>query len=118
MNAVADRCRAALNERGSVTAEVALVLPVLVLLLALVLGAISAQGQRVLLQDATADAVRLIARSEDEARAADLIARVAPSAQFSTEREGDLVCASSSMTVTVVMPIELTARACALAGGR
>ena len=58
--------RAPRGEEGSVAAEFAVTLPALLLVLALGIGALAAGGQSVRLQDAAADAARLIARADDE----------------------------------------------------
>jgi Flp pilus assembly protein TadG len=60
-----------------VTAELAACLPVLVLILAVALTAVSAVGVRVRLQDAAREAARAAARG-DSAAAAELAARAAP----------------------------------------
>lgn len=55
------------GDRGLVTAELATVLPVLVLLLAVVLSAVSVAGARVRVQDAAREAARAAARGDDAA---------------------------------------------------
>ena len=54
-------------ERGSVAAELALAIPAVVLTLLLGVGALGAAAQQVALQDATADAARLLGRGESVA---------------------------------------------------
>jgi Flp pilus assembly protein TadG len=65
-----------------VTAELATCLPVLVLILAVALTAVSAVGARVRLQDAAREAARAAARG-DRAAASRLAARAAPGAAVS-----------------------------------
>jgi Flp pilus assembly protein TadG len=67
------------DERGMVTAELAACLPVLVLILAVALTAVSAVGARVRLQDAAREAARAAARGDPTA-ARYLAARAAPGA--------------------------------------
>jgi Flp pilus assembly protein TadG len=57
-----------------VTAEFAVALPAVVLVLVLGVSALSAAGRQVRLQDAAADAARLVGRGEDPARAGSAVA--------------------------------------------
>ncbi|WP_433674650.1 TadE family type IV pilus minor pilin [Microbacterium gorillae] len=111
--------RAWRDERGGVAAEFAVTLPAVLLVLTLALGAVSAQGQRVLLQDAVADAARLLARGEDSGRASAAVTAAVPAAQVSSGAEGDLVCvaATAPMVLFGEATITISARACALSGG-
>ena len=79
------------TDRGMVTAELAACLPVLVLVLAAALMAVSVVGARVRLQDAAREAARASARG-DTAVARQLAADSAPgsSLQLSTDA-GDVV---------------------------
>ena len=56
------------DDRGSVVAEFAVALPAVALVLLLGAGSLGACARQVRLQDATADAARLVARGESEAR--------------------------------------------------
>lgn len=106
------------SERGSATAEFAIALPAVMLVLFLMSALISAQGQQILLQDAAADAARLIARNDDIARAEASIDAAVAGAQMNIVADETLVCVTASATVTVMVPLTLSARSCALAGGR
>lgn len=112
--------RVSRGEEGSVAAEFAVTLPALLLVLALGIGALAAGGQSVRLQDAAADAARLIARADDEGRAR-AVADAAGAAAFSVSHEGDLVCVTVASPVRLgVVPtggFEISARSCALDGG-
>ncbi|WP_159500895.1 TadE family protein [Microbacterium sp. 18062] len=111
--------RSRLGDRGSVSAEFAVALPAIVLLLALCVGALSSASRQVRLQDATADAARLIARGDDEGRGLSLVRQSVPDAQATVIRDGDLVCVAASAPVGLPLPeIRLDARSCALDGGR
>lgn len=107
-------------DRGSVTAEFAIVLPVLVVLLALGAGLLAAGAARVRLEDAAADAARVVARGEPSGKATSIVARAVPHAVASIERDGGFVCVTASVTVRVVgaAATPLRARSCALDGGR
>ena len=104
------------RDRGSVTAEFAVTLPAVLLVIALGVGALSAGARQVRLQDAAADAARLLARGEDAARASRVLTAAVPGAELGVERPGDLVCVVA--TAPAGIPgLTLSARSCALAGG-
>ena len=103
------------RERGSVTAEFAVALPSVVLVLACCISGMAVAGQQLRLTDAAALAARALAREGDPVATA---ARLAPGAQVSTSAEGDLVCVRLSATAQGLLPLALTARSCALGGGR
>lgn len=90
------------TDRGSVTAEMALALPVLMLVLTLCLNALAALGARIALQDQVADAARSYSRGQHI------------DARFTVTETGDLVCVSTSRGVGV---LAISADACALANG-
>jgi hypothetical protein len=104
---------------GGAPAELALALPAVVLVLALGAGALGAAARQVSLQDAAADAARLLGRGEDSGRAADAVGRAAPGASMSSSNSGDLVCVTAHATVPVgsLISVPLQASSCALAGG-
>ncbi|WP_345803419.1 TadE family type IV pilus minor pilin [Microbacterium sp. AZCO] len=104
------------DDRGSVVAEFAVALPAVALVLLLGGGALAAGARHVRLQDAAADAARLIARDEPESAAAAVVARAVAGASAAVDRTGELVCVTASAPAGVVA-ITLTARSCALAGG-
>ncbi|MDR5700260.1 TadE family type IV pilus minor pilin [Agromyces aerolatus] len=102
------------------TAELAVALPAVALVLALCLGAVHVVGRQVRLTDAAADAARALGRGESPAVAHGIADRVAGGGtQLSTTQETPLICA----TVTgnggagVLGVIPLRAESCAVAGG-
>lgn len=107
------------GERGSVAAELALALPAVVLTLLLGAGALGAASRQVSLQDATADAARLIGRGEDAGAAAHVVTAAVPGADMTTTSSGDLVCVNAHTEVAIggVIRIPLRASSCALGGG-
>ncbi|WP_223622090.1 TadE family type IV pilus minor pilin [Microbacterium sp. EST19A] len=107
------------EERGSVAAELALALPAVVLALLLGAGALSTASRQVSLQDATADAARLLGRGEGGGAAAGVVSRAVPGAAVSSSGSGDLVCVTASIDVSLgaLIRIPLRASSCALAGG-
>lgn len=107
------------GERGSVAAELAIALPAVLLALLLGAGALGAASRQVALQDASADAARLLGRGEDAATAARAVTRQAPGATVSSSHSGDTVCVTAHLDVFIGAVIRLPVRAssCALAGG-
>jgi hypothetical protein len=79
-------------ERGSVTAELAACLPVLMLVLAVALTAVGGVAARTRLQDAAREAARAAARG-DRSAALRLATDVAPGARVSLTRDGSDVVA-------------------------
>jgi hypothetical protein len=73
---IANRLR---GDRGMVTAELAMALPVLIIVLAAGLAAVTVVGQRVRAEDAAREAARAAARG-DTAAAHRLVSQVAPGA--------------------------------------
>lgn len=66
------------SERGAVTAEAALVLPLLVALAAALCWLLAVGGAQVRTVDAAREAARAVARGEDPGAASALAARIAP----------------------------------------
>ncbi|GAA1938784.1 hypothetical protein GCM10009775_33660 [Microbacterium aoyamense] len=104
-----------LGDRGAVVAEFAVALPAVALVLLLGAGGLGVAAQNVRLQDAAADAARLAARGEPEARVHDAVASAAAGATAGIQHRGDLVCVTAS--ATVALPVRVSATSCALAGG-
>lgn len=91
------------GDRGTVTAELATCLPVLVLLLAVVLSAVSVAGGRVRAQDAAREAARAAARG-DLAAARRLAQQYAPGATITIRTSG------GEVTVVARVPVHLLTR--------
>ncbi|WP_337005743.1 MULTISPECIES: TadE family type IV pilus minor pilin [unclassified Microbacterium] len=107
------------RERGSVSAELALALPAVVLVLLLGAGALGAASRQVALQDASADAARLLGRGEGQEEAVRVVRTAVSGAAVSSSHSGNLVCVTSSLDVALGALIHLPLRAssCALDGG-
>jgi Tfp pilus assembly protein FimT len=115
------RSRWADRDRGSVTAELAVALPAVALVLALCLSAVVVVGRQVRLTDAAADAARALGRGESEAVAHGIADRVAGGGtQLSAAQESPLICATLTSTggAGLLGVIPLRAQSCAVAGGR
>jgi hypothetical protein len=109
------------RDEGSITAEFAVVLPAVVLVLGCCLGAVQVVGQQVRMTDAAAGAARVLARGDDAARAGGLARRLVAGASFSSEQRGEFVCARltapSAFDLFAGLGLTVEARSCALSGG-
>lgn len=109
--------RRPLDDRGSVSAEFAVALPALLVVIALGVGALTAGSAHVRLQDAAADAARLVARGEPD-RAASVVGSAVPGATAGIAGGAELVCVTASADVRVAaFTIPVSAKSCALEGG-
>jgi hypothetical protein len=86
------------DERGMVTAELAACLPVLVLVLAVAVSAVSVAGIRVRAQDAAREAARAAARGHP-GQARQLAQHSAPGVAVDIAARGDEVVAIARITV-------------------
>jgi Flp pilus assembly protein TadG len=102
------------EDRGSVTAEFAAVLPAVVLVLGCALGAMQLASEQLRLQGADAQAARMLGRGDPGARA--LILAVNPGATFVVRTSGDLVCADARApaSIGILLGVTISASACAL----
>jgi len=109
-------------ERGSVTAEFAVVIPAVVLVLAMCLSGLQLAGTQLRLQQVAASAARSLARGEALGTAGRMAAPLAPRPTLSEEGQGSIVCVRASSPGSAVRgllgAVSLSARSCALAGGR
>lgn len=106
------------DDRGSVTAEFAVVVPAVLAVVALTVGALSAAGRQVRLEQGAAQAARLIARGESEQRAR-AAAGDAGAITVHVEADADTVCVQVGAPSVAALPLPpLQARSCALSGGR
>ncbi|MGN8026495.1 TadE family type IV pilus minor pilin [Microbacterium sp. 22242] len=108
------------RERGSATAELAVALPVVVLTLLLGVGVLGAGLRMVSLQDAVADAARILGRGDGSGDAGAAVARADPAAGFAVSRSDDLVCVTASADARILggLVVPIRATGCALDGGR
>ncbi|WP_244259395.1 TadE family type IV pilus minor pilin [Rathayibacter sp. VKM Ac-2759] len=102
---------------GSATAEFAVVLPAVVVVLALCLGSVAASAQYVRLVDAAADGARSAARGDEAARP---VHRVDAAASVGVAEDDGLVCVSveASLRPLPGVAVPVSVRSCALGGGR
>ncbi|MFV0432374.1 MAG: TadE/TadG family type IV pilus assembly protein [Leucobacter sp.] len=101
------------DERGTVTAEFAIVLPAVLAVLGLVIGALLLASHRVALVSVAADVARLEARGDEDAAKARL--GEARGVRAERERRGALHCVTlrSSPAGGALAAISVSARACA-----
>ena len=105
-------------DRGAVTAELAVGLPVVVLVLGVCLGGLGIATAQLRAHDAAADAARLLGRGEPVARAEALVARTAPGGRLSVARADALVCATVTVEQRLLLvPIAVAGSSCALDAG-
>ena len=102
------------DERGGVTAEFAVALPAVVLVLACCVSGMAVAGQQLRLLDAAALAARTLGRGGDPGA---VVERLVPGAEVSPNTDGELACVTLT-TTAAGLPITLTARSCALDAGR
>ena len=101
------------------TAEFAVALPAIALVLAACLASVQLAAQQVRLTDAAADAARALGRGESAAAAGAIADRVSGGSDLSTAVEGEFVCVTLSASGGGLLAvIELRAESCAVTGGR
>lgn len=107
------------DDLGSVTAEFAVTMPAVILVLACCLSGVQVAGQHLRLQDAAASAARSLARGDSAEATAT---RLFPGAGVAQRSDGDLDCVTLTARATgifgAVAGFTLAASSCALGGGR
>lgn len=98
------------------TAEFAIVVSAALVVLALCIGALHVTALKIRVTDAAADAARTLARGDDVDLAASRVSALVPGASLSVSASGEFTCATVSIAASVV-PVTVSARGCALAGG-
>jgi Flp pilus assembly protein TadG len=112
------RSRSADPDRGSVTAEFAVALPAIALVLAACLASVQLVAQQVRLTDAAADAARALGRGESEGTAHAIADRVSGGAGLVAWTEEPFVCVVlTAPGGGLLAAIELRAESCAVSGG-
>lgn len=105
------------GDLGAAAAEVAVVLPAVVLVLGLCLGAVQTVGQQVALTSAAEEAARSLGRGEAPDTAAARIEGAASGASLEVEHPGHDVCvhltASSRFALAAAAGVVVQARGCA-----
>lgn len=108
------------GERGTVTAEFAVVLPGVLLVLALCLGAVNVIGQQIALGSLAASGARMLARGDDVGAVRARVASAAPGARLTQSSDGSFVCVTLERAARFgpvgLGALALSAHDCALAG--
>jgi hypothetical protein len=105
-------CSAA--DSGSVTAELALALPSVALVLSITLAGFGLQVERLKLVSAAATASRALARGEAESEIQNLIAQIAPESKLKFEYLDNFVCTriSQEFEIASLSSFEVDERQC------
>lgn len=108
------------GDRGSVTAEFAVVLPAVLLVLVLCVGSASVSVERIAVQSAAAAAARAAARGEAGGSAVEAASHASRGASVGLRRDGDFVCATVTADATFAaartVGIRVSGTSCALSG--
>jgi len=106
------------DQRGAVAAEFAVVVPAVVLVVLLAVGALAAAGRQVRLEQAAAQGARLAARGESDDRVREVAGALADGIRIAVRSDGDFACVDATVPSVAPLPLPpLRATACALAGG-
>jgi hypothetical protein len=104
-------------ERGSVTAELALALPSVALVIAVTLGGFSLQVERMKLVDLSASGARALARGEEQAAVEAMLKESRPDALINVAHEENQVCIAVSFMARIpglgAELLEVSERQCA-----
>lgn len=107
-----------LRDRGSATAEFAVLMPAVCLVLAFCLSGLQLATRQVQVHDAAALAARAAGRGDDPAT---IVRQLIPGASVRSEKRGNLLCARvdapSSPMANLLGFTTVTATSCALSGG-
>jgi hypothetical protein len=107
------------SERGSVTAELALAMPSVALVLVITLGGFGLQVERLKLVSEAAVAARALGRGEAEADVRSQLAEVDSGLAVKLDYLEDFVCANVSrkFEIAALQSFEVSERQCARKGG-
>jgi Flp pilus assembly protein TadG len=106
------------DQRGSVAAEFAVIVPAVVLVVLLAVATLAAGGRQIRLEQAAAQGARLAARGEPDDRVREVVAALVDGVRVTVRTEGEFACvdASAPNAAPLALP-PLRATGCALAGG-
>ena len=107
------------GERGSVTAELAIAMPSVVLVLAVSLGGFGLQIERLKLVASAASLARSLGRGDSEQNVRDLASQTDANLNLQFEYLEDFLCVtlSKNLTISSLPGIEVSERQCARKGG-
>lgn len=108
-----------MRDRGAVTAELAVGLPALVLVLGACLGGLGIATSQLRAHDAAADTARLLGRGESLASVEAVVARTVPGGRLAVSRPDQLICATVTLEQRLLLvPVSVAGSSCALDAGR
>jgi hypothetical protein len=109
------------STRGSVTAELVITLPVVILIMTIAVAALSLQSTKLQLINAAAMAATAVARGEPAELIDQLVATAGEKVQFELEELEDSICVKLSVAAPIagieIGFIELAEKQCARAPG-
>lgn len=107
------------GERGSVTAELAIAMPSVALVIVVTLSAFSLQVERMKLVSLSATVARALGRGEDSEVATGLVAQADSLAKLKIDYLADFVCStiSKEFRIASLPSIEVSERQCAQKAG-
>ena len=106
------------DQRGTVAAEFAVVVPAVVLVVLLTVGALAAVTRQVRLEHAAAQSARLAARGETDDRVHAAAQTLIDGVRIAVRSDGDFVCVDATVPAAGALPLPpLRSTSCALAGG-
>jgi hypothetical protein len=110
------------STRGSVTAELVLTLPVVILIMTIAIGALSLQSAKLQLVNAAAMVATAVARGEPAQQIDQLVAAAGEKVKFELEELEDTVCVKLSVATPIagieIGFLELVEKQCARASGQ
>lgn len=105
------------DQTGTAAAEFAVAVPAALLVLLLAVGALGASSRQVRLEQAAAQAARLVARGESDDRARSAASRLVDGVRLTPRSEGDIACIDVTAPHGMPLPLPpLRATSCALTG--
>ena len=106
--------RSGISEAGTVTAELAIALPSVALVIAVTLSGFGLQVERMKYVASAASAARALGRGETQAEVTALLAEVSPEASLEIEFLENYICAKISKSVSLlgVQGFEVSERQC------
>ena len=110
------------STRGSVTAELVLTLPVVILIMTIAIGAMSLQSAKLQLINVAAMVASAVARGEPAELIDQLVATAGEQVAFELEELEDSICVKLSLDVPIIGIelgfLELAEKQCARASGQ
>ena len=102
------------GKQGTVTAELAMAMPSVVLVIAICLSGFGLQIERMKFVGIAATAARALGRGEDSVEVAQLVAESAPEAKLRVEYLENHICANLSRSVAIagIQEFEISERQC------